>query len=80
MGFGSFRAEARGGGSGRGGVWGWGGQAHPSLGRSGWGFPGGSVAKNPPVSAGDRLDPWSGKIPHAVEQWSTRATATETVL
>ena len=27
-----------------------------------------------------RFDPWSGKIPHAVEQLSPRATTTETVL
>ena len=27
-----------------------------------------------------RFDPWSGKIPHAVEQLSPRATITETVL
>jgi len=27
------------------------------------GFLGGSVVKNPPVSAGDRFDPWVGKIP-----------------
>ena len=26
------------------------------------GFPGGSVAKNPPANAGDRFDPWSRKI------------------
>ena len=31
-----------------------------------WGFPGGSVVKNPPASAGDgqmQFDPWVGKIP-----------------
>ena len=27
-----------------------------------WGFPGGSVVKNPPANAGD-IDPWVGKIP-----------------
>ena len=27
------------------------------------GFPHGSVVKNPPASAGDRFDPWVGKIP-----------------
>ena len=33
-------------------------------------FPGGSVVKNLPSNAGDRFNPWSGKIPHAVEQLS----------
>ena len=31
-----------------------------------WGFPGGSVVKNPPATAGDeqmQFDPWVGKIP-----------------
>ena len=28
-----------------------------------WGFPGGSVLKNPPVSAGAAFSPWVGKIP-----------------
>ena len=27
------------------------------------GFPGGSVVKNPPADAGDRFNPWVGKIP-----------------
>ena len=33
-------------------------------------FLGGSVVKNPPANARDVFDPWSGKIPHAVEQLS----------
>ena len=32
------------------------------------GFPGGSVVKNLPQRCG--FDPWSGKIPHAMEQLS----------
>ena len=31
-----------------------------------WGFPGGTVVKNPPASAGDtrdRFDPWVRKVP-----------------
>ena len=36
-----------------------------------WGFPGGSVVKNPPVSAGDTDSiPDPGEIPYAVEQLS----------
>lgn len=31
------------------------------------GFPGGSVARNPPADTGDRFDSWSGKSPHAAE-------------
>ena len=31
-------------------------------------FPSGTVVKNPPANVGDRFDPWSKKIPHAVEQ------------
>ena len=43
-----------------------------------WGFPGGAVVKNPPANAGDHgFEPWSGKIPHAVEQLSPCATTTE---
>ena len=42
-------------------------------------FPGGSVVKNPPASAGDRFKPWSGKIPHATEQLSPQATTMEPV-
>ena len=35
------------------------------------GFPGGAVVKNPPANAGGHsFEPWSGKIPHAVEQLS----------
>ena len=33
--------------------------------------------KNPPANAGDRFEPWSGKIPHAAEQLSPPATNTE---
>ena len=34
----------------------------------------------PPANAGDRFDPWPGKIPHAVEKLSLDATAAESVL
>ena len=45
------------------------------------GFPGGAVVKNLPANAGGHgFDPWSGKIPHAAEQLSPCATATEPVL
>ena len=49
------------------------------------GFPGGAVAKNPPANAGDMggghgFEPWSGKIPRAVEQLSPYATTTEPAL
>ena len=44
------------------------------------GFSGGSVVKNLPANAEARFDPWSGKIPHAVEQLSLCTTATEPVL
>ena len=44
------------------------------------GFPGGAVVKNPPANAGGTLEPWSGKIPHAVEQLSPCATTTEPAL
>ena len=40
-------------------------------------FPDGPVVKNLPANAGDRFDPWSGKIPHAAEQLSLWPTATE---
>ena len=41
-------------------------------------FPGGSVIKQPPADAPDRdLIPWSGKIPHALEQQSLGAVTTE---
>ena len=46
-----------------------------------WDFPGGSVVKNPPANAGEnRFDPWSRKVPHAVEQLSPWATTTEPAL
>ena len=39
------------------------------------------MVKNPPANAGGHgFDPWSGKVPHAVEQLSPCATATEPVL
>ena len=42
------------------------------------GFPGGAVVKNPPANAGDTgSEPWSGKIPRAVEQLSPCTTTTE---
>ena len=45
------------------------------------GFLGGSVVKYPPSNAGDTgFDPWSGKIPHVMEQLSPWATAIEPVL
>ena len=45
------------------------------------GFPGGSVVKNPPANAGDTgSEPWSGKIPHAMEQLSPPATTIEPAL
>ena len=45
------------------------------------GFPGGSVAKNPPAKKGDPgSSPWSRKIPHAAEQLSPCTTTTEPVL
>ena len=41
-------------------------------------FPGGALVKNPPANAGGHgFEPWSGKIPHAAEQLSPRATTTE---
>ena len=44
-------------------------------------FPGGTVLKNLPANAGDMGSiPWSGKIPHAVEQQSSCATTTEPAL
>ena len=36
-------------------------------------FPGGAVVKN----RGHRFEPWSGKIPHAMEQLSLPAATTE---
>ena len=45
------------------------------------GFPGGPVVKNPPCSAGGhRFDPWSRKIPRAVEQLSLCAATAESAL
>ena len=44
------------------------------------GFPSCAVVKNPPANAGDMgSKPWSGKIPHAMEQLSPCATTTEAV-
>ena len=41
-------------------------------------FPGGTVDKAPPANAGGhRVNPWSGKIPRAMEQLSPCTTATE---
>ena len=49
--------------------------------RVGWGFPGGAVVENLPADAGDTgFDPWSRKIPRAVEQLSPYTTTTEPVL
>ena len=46
-----------------------------------WDFPGGTVVKNPSANAGGhRFEPWSRKIPHAAEQLSPCATATEPAL
>ena len=43
-----------------------------------WGFPGGAVVENLPANAGvSGFEPWSGKIPHAVEQLGPSATTTE---
>ena len=43
--------------------------------RKQWGFPGGSVVKNPCRRHG--FNPWSGEIPHAPEQRSPSTTTTE---
>ena len=44
-------------------------------------FPGGPMVENPPSSAGDvGLIPGAGKTPHAEEQGSSCATATEPTL
>ena len=32
--------------------------------------PGGTVDKNPPAGAGTWVHPWSGKVPHVLEQLS----------
>ena len=43
-------------------------------------FPGGSVVKNLPASAGGhRFDPWSGRIPHALGQPGPHAATAEPV-
>ena len=47
---------------------------HLTLGLPRW------LKKNPPASAGDRFDPWSGQIPHAAGQVSPCITTTEPVL
>ena len=38
------------------------------------------MVKNPPADSGDRFDPRSGKIPHAMEQLSPCSATTEPVL
>ena len=43
-------------------------------------FPDGIVDNNPPANAGDRLDFWSRKNPHVVEQLSLCPTTTESTL
>ena len=45
----------------------------------GWDSPSGPVVKNPPAR-GHGFNPWSGEIPHAVEELSPCATTTEPVL
>ena len=42
-----------------------------------WGFPGGSVVKNPPANVENRFDAWSRKTPYAAEQLNLCATTTE---
>ena len=43
-----------------------------------WGFPGGTVGKQSACQfRGHRFNPWSGKIPHPVEQLSPCGTTTE---
>ena len=44
------------------------------------GFPGGGVVKNLPANAGDRFNPWSEKIPHALKQLNVCATTLKPVL
>ena len=39
-----------------------------------WDIPDGSVVKNPPANAGEQFNPWSGKIPHTMEQLSLCTT------
>ena len=43
-------------------------------------FPSRTVGKTLPANAGDRGNPWSGKVPHAAEQLSLCTTTTELVL
>ena len=43
------------------------------------GFPGRSVVKNPPASAGDEFDPWSKKTPHVMKQLNPWVPTTEPV-
>ena len=43
------------------------------------GFPGASVGKNPPASAGDGFHPCTGKTPHDTQQLSPCATRVEPV-
>ena len=40
-------------------------------------FPDGPMAENLPANAGDRFNPWSGKIPHALGQLSPCTTTIE---
>ena len=35
------------------------------------------MVKSPPADEGDRFSPWSGKMLHATEQLSPRATTTK---
>ena len=57
------------------------GQRGCCVSEKGPGFPGGSVGKNPLHQCRrPGFDPRSGKIPHAEEQLSARATAIELVL
>ena len=47
----------------------------------GVGFPCGALVGNPPASAGERgFEPWSGRIPHAMEELSPCTTAAEPAL
>ena len=52
----------------------------PCLTTSPLDFPGGSVVKNLPANAGDRLNPWTRKIAHTGERLSPCATTIEPVL
>ena len=44
------------------------------------GFPGGPVIESALQCRGHRFDPWSGKIPRAMEQLSSHTTTTDPVL